>query len=371
MAVHDACRDKIPDRGINMDNLSKHRKVIDGLDTKIVALLQERAEHVKKIADEKNKSGKEVYDPSREAAVLKRVKSIKKGKFTPEAIGSIFNEIFSASRMLQRRLSVAYMGPIASYTHLAAIKRFGKSTDYISVSGIKEVFLEVEKDTVDYGCVPIENSTEGAVNYTYDMFADSDLKIYSELEMGIRHCLMSKQKDIKDISIIYSHPQSLAQCRGWLKANAPHAVLKEVSSNSKAAELASGEKKAGAVAGELAAELNGLNILASSIQDIAENVTRFFILGKGESRKTGDDKTTIMVSIKDKVGALYHLLKPFEKYKVNLTNIESRPSKKKAWDYYFFVDFLGHKDEPKIKKALAEIEHNCGGVKVLGSYPRF
>ena len=307
----------------------------------------------------------------REAEVLKKVKAIKTGKFSPEAIGSIYNEIFSASRSLQRRLSVAYMGPVASYTHLAAMKRFGKSTDYISVAGVKEVFLEVEKGTVDYGCVPIENSTEGAVNYTYDLFADSDLKIYSELEMEIKHCLMSKQKDIRDIKIIYSHPQSLAQCRGWLESNAPHAVLKEVASNSKAAVLAAGDKTSGAVAGELAAEINGLNILASNIQDVANNFTRFFVLGKGESRKTGDDKTTIMVAIKDKVGALYHLLKPFEKYKVNLTNIESRPSKKKAWDYYFFVDFLGHKDEPKIKKALSEIERDCGGVKVVGSYPRF
>ena len=354
-----------------MKNLGKHRKAIDYLDKKIVTLLQARAEQVKKIADEKGKLGQEVYDPAREAEVLKSVKKIKKGKFPPEAIGYIYNEIFSASRMLQRRISVAYMGPTASYTHLAAIKRFGKSTDFMSVTGIKEVFLEVEKGTVDYGCVPIENSTEGAVNYTYDMFADSDLKIYSELELEIKHCLMSKQKDIKDIRIIYSHPHSLAQCRGWLEANAPHAVLKEVSSNSKAAVLASGDKTAGAVAGELAAELNGLNVLASSIQDVPDNVTRFFIIGKGQSRKTGDDKTSIMVSIKDKVGALYHLLKPFEKYKVNLTNIESRPSKKKAWDYYFFVDFMGHKDEPKIKKALAEVERECGGVKVLGSYPRF
>jgi chorismate mutase/prephenate dehydratase len=354
-----------------MNNLGKHRKAIDYLDKKIVTLLQARAEQVKKISDEKNKSGSEVYDPAREAEVLKRVKNIKKGKFSPDAIGSIYNEIFSASRMLQRRISVAYMGPAASYTHLAAIKRFGKSTDYMPVAGVKEVFLEVEKGTVDYGCVPIENSTEGAVNYTYDLFADSDLKIYSELELEIKHCLMSKQKDIADIRIIYSHPQSLAQCRGWIEANVPHAVLKEVSSNSKAAVLAAGDKTAGAVAGELAAELNGLNVLASSIQDVPDNVTRFFIIGKGQSGKTGDDKTSIMVSIKDKVGALYHLLKPFEKYKVNLTNIESRPSKKKAWDYYFFVDFMGHKDEPKIKKALAEIERECGGVKVLGSYPRF
>lgn len=354
-----------------MNNLGKHRKAIDKLDKEIVTLLQGRAEHVKKIADEKNKSGQEVYDPAREAEVLKRVINLKKGKFTPAVISSIYNEIFSASRMLQRKLSVAYMGPVASYTHLAAIKRFGKSTEYMSVPGIKEVFLEVEKGTADYGCVPIENSTEGSINYTYDMFADSDIKIYSELELQIKHCLMSKQKNIKAIKTIYSHPQSLAQCRGWLEANVPYAVLKEVASNSKAAIMAAGDKSAAAVAGELAAEINGLNILASSIQDVAENVTRFFILGKGQSRKTGDDKTTIMVSIKDKVGALYHLLKPFEEYKINLTNIESRPSKKKAWDYYFFVDFLGHKDEPKIKKALAEIEHNCGGVKVLGSYPRF
>jgi chorismate mutase/prephenate dehydratase len=219
--------------------------------------------------------------------------------------------------------------------------------------------------------VPIENSTEGAVNYTYDMFVDSDLKICSEIILKIQHCLLSKEKDIKNIKQIFSHPQSFAQCRNWLESNIPGIKLVEVTSNSKGAELAAKIKKSAAIAGELAATTYGLNILASNIQDISDNVTRFFIIGNQINKITHDDKTSIMVSIKDRVGALYSLLRPFQTNKINLTNIESRPSKKKAWDYLFFVDFQGHIDEPEVKKALSEIETECGAVKVLGSYPKF
>jgi chorismate mutase/prephenate dehydratase len=354
-----------------MENLGKYRKAIDALDLKIVALLCQRAANSKKIAGIKSSMGKKVYDPAREVEVLRRVLGAKKGGLSNEGLKAIYNEILSESRKLQKKMSVAYLGPVASYSHEAAMKHFGTQTDYIPMNSIKEVFEEVEKGNADYGCVPIENSTEGAVNYSFDMFADSDLKIFSETMLDIRHCLLSNETSLKEIKTVFIHPQTLGQCRGWLESNLPCAALKEASSNSKAALLASGQKGTAAVAGAMAAEIYGLKILAPSIQDMSDNVTRFLILGSESSRRTGDDKTSIMVSIKDKVGALFLLLKPFTKHGLNLTSIESRPSKKKAWDYFFFVDFSGHKDDVKVKKSLAEVEKHCGAVKILGSYPKF
>lgn len=350
------------------NELNKYRKEIDVIDRQIIELLHKRAKKVKDIAGIKQKENVNIYDPARESIILKK---IKKGVFPEKAIKNIFNEIFSASRYLQKKVKVAYLGPVASYSHMAAINRFGRMTEYLSFNSIKDVFLEVEKGNADYGCVPIENSTEGAVNYTYDMFVDSDLKICSEVMLEIRHCLLSKEKDIKKIKQIFSHPQSFAQCRNWIESNLPGIKLIEVSSNSKGADLAAKTKDSAAIAGELAAMSYKLNILASDIQDIADNITRFFIIGNQINKKTSDDKTSIMVSIKDRVGALYDLLRPFQKYGINLTNIESRPSKKKAWDYLFFVDFKGHMDEKNVIKALAEVEKQCGEVKILGSYPRF
>ena len=332
--------------------------------------MHERAARVRKIAQAKSEAKAEVYDPAREALILKKLKS-RKGAFPPGGLEAVYNEIFSVSRAMQKRLSVAYLGPVASYSNLAAIKRFGAASDYVPVDSIADVFSSVMKGSADYGCVPIENSTEGAVNYTYDMFADYDLKIYSEVLLEINHFLLSKEKSAASVKKLFIHPQTLGQCRAYIEANLPRAVITEVSSNSKAALLASGTKNSAAIAASLAAKVYGLNILASSVQDVPGNITRFFIIGKGESSRTGDDKTSVMVSIKDKVGALFLMLKPFEKYGVNLTNIESRPSKKKAWDYYFFVDMKGHVEDLKVKKALAEVEKNAGEVKILGSYPKF
>lgn len=354
-----------------MENLGKYRKAIDALDLKIVALLARRAANSKKIAGIKQGLEKKVYDPAREVDVLRNVLGAKKGDLSNEGLKAIYNEILSESRKLQKKMSVAYLGPVASYSHEAAMKHFGTQTDYVPMNSIKEVFEEVEKGNADCGCVPIENSTEGAVNYSFDMFADSDLKIFSETMLDIRHCLLSNEPALKEIKTVFIHPQTLGQCRGWLESNLPGAVLKEASSNSKAALLASGQKGSAGVAGAMAAEIYGLKILAPSIQDMTDNVTRFLILGTESSGRTGDDKTSIMVSIKDKVGALFLLLKPFTTHGLNLTSIESRPSRKKAWDYYFFVDFSGHKDDTKVKKSLAEVEKHCGAVKILGSYPKF
>jgi chorismate mutase / prephenate dehydratase len=351
-------------------DLSGWRKEIDLIDEKIVGLLHERALRVKKIAGAKKEAKAEVYDPAREALILKRLKAYK-GAFPDDGLSAVYNEIFSVSRAMQKRLGIAYLGPVASYSNIAAVKRFGSSADYLPVAAIRDVFTEVMKGNADYGCVPIENSTEGAVNYTYDMFADFDLKIYSEVLIEINHFLLSKEKSAASVKKLFVHPQTLGQCRGYIEANLPGVSMTEVSSNSKAALLASQTKGSAAIAASLAAKIYGLNILAPSVEDVTGNMTRFFIIGKGESPRTGRDKTSVMVSIKDKVGALFLMLKPFEKYGVNLTNIESRPSRKKAWDYYFFVDMNGHIEDANVKNALAEVGKNAGAVKILGSYPKF
>ncbi|MBN2753471.1 MAG: prephenate dehydratase [Candidatus Goldbacteria bacterium] len=352
-------------------DLSQYRKQIDAVDKEIVTLLHNRAESVKKIAQFKTSSSMEVYDPAREAAVLENLKKVKKGPFPLKGIEAVYNEIFSVSRYLQRGITVAYLGPVATYSHLAAVKRFGKMTNYSPAGSIKEVFSEVEKGNADYGCVPIENSTEGAVNYTYDMFADSDLKICSEILLKIEHCLISKESRLSDIKTLFVHPQTLGQCRVWIESNLPNVIIKEVSSNSKSAMEASKTKGGAGIAAELAAEIYGLKVLVKSVQDMSDNYTRFFIIGRTFSKRTGRDKTSIMVSIKDKPGALYRLLQPFDNYHVNLSNIESRPSKKKAWDYLFFVDVEGYAEDKNVKDALKAVEREAGSVKVLGSYPRF
>jgi len=351
--------------------MSSYRKQIDSIDMKIVSFLHKRAGAVKKIAALKKNGGNEIYDPAREAEVLQKIKAVKKGLFPADGLEAVYNEIFSVSREMQKKIKVAYLGPVASYTHLAARRRFGSSTEFLPGETIKSVFWKVDKGTANYGCVPIENSTEGAVNYTYDMFADFDLKIFSEVMLRIHHCLLSKTQDRKKIKIIYSHPQTFAQCRGWLETYMQGVPLKEVSSNSKAAELASKEEFAAAIASNMSAQVYGLNVLSRAVEDMTDNYTRFFIIARETARKTGRDKTTIMVSIKDKPGALLQILRPFEKEKINLTNIESRPSRKKVWDYYFFVDFEGHMNDKKVKKAVVAVEREAGSVKVLGSYPQF
>lgn len=350
------------------NDIKHHRAQIDKIDRQIVSLLHGRAEHILKIGGIKNSMNGPAYDPAREAMILR---GLKKGRFPADGLKAVYNEIFSVSRAMQQKVGVAFLGPVASYSHLAAISRFGKTTGYMPVDGIKDVFSEVEKGNAGYGVVPIENSTEGGVNYTYDMFADSDLKICSEIMLEIKHNLLSNAKSPAEIRTVYVHYQTRAQCRGWLETNLPRAKLVEVSSNSKSAMLAAKEKTSAGIASELAASEYGVKVFARSIQDVAENFTRFFVIGGQLNKKTGNDKTSIMVSIKDKVGALYHLLKPFGEYGVNLTNIESRPSRKKAWDYYFFVDFLGHLDDSRVKAAIKKVEKNCGFVKILGSYPKF
>lgn len=349
-------------------NIPEHRKAIDHLDAQIVRLINERTKHVLAIGAIKLKAGEEIYVPARERAVLQRICKMNAGPITDEQLRAIYREVMSSALALEKTLTIAYLGPEATFTHQAAIKRFGSSLRYAAQKTIGDVFTEVSKNRADYGVVPVENSTEGVVTHTLDMFVDSELKIVSQIVLKVQQCLMSNTPRAQ-IKKLYVHPQSLAQCRGWIQNHLPRVELIETSSNARSAELAAREKGAAAIGGLLAAEKYKLAVLEQDIQDNAANATRFLVLGRQCSPPTGSDRTSLMVSMSDKVGALHHALAAFRRYRINLTKIESRPSKRKAWQYLFFIDCDGHVQDAKVAKAIAHLEKECRLVKVLGSYP--
>ena len=344
------------------------RRQIDNLDKKIIRLLNQRANTTLNITNLKRKQGQGIYSPDREREVLKKITAVSKGLLSPKALEAIYREIMSCSLSLDKPLTVAYLGPEATFTHLAALKRFGSQIKYIACNSIAGVFLEVERGAADYGVVPIENSVEGAVTHTLDMFVDSELKICAQLILDISHNLLANCAKEK-IKQLYSNPQVFGQCNIWLQKNLPLVDKIEVSSTTRAAQLAAREKNSACIASLLAAKIYKLKVIARDIEDSPHNITRFLVIGKTDVPQTDEDKTSVMFSIKDSVGALHDMLMPFKKYRINLTKIESRPSKKKAWDYYFFVDLGGHRDEPRVKKALLELENKCKFLKILGSYP--
>ncbi len=350
-------------------NLKKIRNEIDRIDKKLVGLINRRTKLALDIGKEKRKKGVEVFVPDREREVYENVERENHGPLSGEAVEAIYREIMSATRSLQHPLRIAYFGPSATFTHLAAIKKFGTQVAYIPLKSISSVFTEVETGRANYGVVPIENSTEGVVTHTLDMFIESNLKICSEVTLEINHNLLSRCS-ISKINKLYSNPQAFAQCRLWLEANLPGAELIEVSSTARAAEKAKASKNSGAIASLLAAEIYHLKVISSHIEDVRGNVTRFLVIGPASSRPSGRDRTSIMFSISDRVGALYSMLTPFKKHGINLTKIESRPSRIKPWDYFFFIDLEGHSEDKSVKKALAELENYCHTLKILGSYPR-
>ena len=349
-------------------SLSDHRKAIDKLDERIVQLLNERTKHVLEIGAIKLKAGEEIYAPHRELAVLQRVCKHNTGPIPDDSLRAIYREIMSSALALEKTMVIAYLGPEATFTHQAAIRRFGASLHYASQKTIADVFTEVAKNRADYGVVPVENSTEGVVTHTLDMFVDSDLKIVAQIVLPIQQCLLSRWRR-EQIKKLYVHPQTHAQCRVWLHRNFPHAEVVETSSNARSAELAAKEKRAAAIAGTLAAEKYNLPVLELDVQDSSANATRFLVLGRKCPPPTGRDRTSLMFSIADKVGALHNSLAPFRRYKLNMTKIESRPSKRKAWEYFFFVDCDGHAEDRKVARAIDELQRHCSFVKVLGSYP--
>lgn len=350
------------------DKLEQLRSKIDEIDTKLVALLNERTKHVLEIGKLKHAHGGEIYAPDREDAVLKRVAAKNKGPLTEDQVRAIYREVMSSALALEKPLTVAYFGPAGTFTHMAALQKFGASLRYEAMPRVSDVFNEVTRARADYGVVPIENSTEGAVTHTYDMFVDSDLKICAQIVSPIRHNLLANGPR-EQIKKLYSHPQVFAQARQWITVNMPHAELIEVSSTARAAEIARTEAHAGALATSLAAEMYGLTILDEDIQDLSANATRFLVIGRKYPGPTGNDKTSLMFAVQDKVGALHDCIASFKKFKINMTKIESRPSRKKAWEYFFFVDVLGHCDDARVKKALAELAKHTMFVKILGSYP--
>ncbi|MCX8090019.1 MAG: prephenate dehydratase [Verrucomicrobiae bacterium] len=349
-------------------SISEHRKAIDRIDARIVELLNERTRHVLEIGRLKRQAGEEIYAPHRELAVLRRVCELNRGPISNEQLRAIYREIMSGALALEKTLTIAYLGPEATFTHQAAIRRFGSSLRYVPQKTIADVFTEVAKGRADYGVVPVENSTEGVVTHTLDMFVDSDLKIVSQIVLPVQQCLLSNAPRNR-IKRLYAHPQSLAQCRGWVQTHLPGVEIIETSSNARSAELAARQKNAAAIAGVLAAEKYGLRVLERDIQDNATNVTRFLVLGRQCTPPTGHDRTSLIISIQDRVGALHHALAAFRRNRINLTKIESRPSKRRAWEYYFFIDCDGHIQDRPVARAIAQLERECSFVKVLGSYP--
>ncbi len=349
-------------------SIPEHRQAIDKLDAQLVKLLNERTRHVLAIGEIKMKAGEEIYAPHRERAVLNRICRLNAGPITNESLQAIYREIMSSALSLEKSMKIAYLGPEATFTHQAAIRRFGASLRYSSQKTIADVFTEVSKNRADYGVVPVENTTEGVVTHTLDMFVDSDLKIVAQIVLPVQHCLVSNGPR-SAIRKLYAHPQSLGQCRVWVHTNLPRVEVVETSSNARSAELAAKERGAAAIAGVLAAEKYDLDILEFDIQDNAANATRFLVLGRQCSPPTGKDRTSIMISVTDKVGALHSALAAFRRFRINMTKIESRPSKRKAWEYFFFIDFDGHIQERKVENALRHLGDHCNFVKVLGSFP--
>jgi chorismate mutase/prephenate dehydratase len=352
-----------------MKKLTSLRKEIDKIDSQILELLNERTEVVLKVKETKQDKSLSLHSPAREREILTRLTGLNKGAFPNDVLKTIYREILSASLSMQKPLVIAYLGPAGTFTHLAAKRQFGHSTEYLPVGNIRAVFEAVSRGNARYGVVPIENSTEGVVNYTLDMFIDSDLKISSEIMLQVSHNLLSKTGRKSDVKKIYSHPQASAQCRGWLNENFPGVPVVVDLSTAAAAKRLSIDPSAAAVASELAAHVYNLKFVQKGIEDYKRNYTRFLIIARESSPKTGKDKTSIMFSVKDRPGALYVILRHFARHKLNLTKIESRPSRRKAWEYIFFVDMEAHIEDRGVKKVIDKVKKECLYFKVLGSYP--
>lgn len=348
------------------------RERIDVLDEQIQGLISERARCALAIAGIKQtvNDNFNFYRPDREAQVLRRVMERNRGPLTNEEIGRLFREIMSACLALEEPLQVAFLGPEGTFTQAAALKHFGHSVRTTPLRAIDEVFREVESGAADYGVVPVENSTEGVVNHTLDMFLQSPLKISGEVQVRIHHHLISREKDIGAIRRIYSHQQSLAQCRRWLDLHLPDVERVAVSSNGEAARLLHNETDSAAIAGQCAADIYDLPVLVANIEDEPNNTTRFLIIGTQSVLPSGQDKTSLLVSSPNRPGALFRLLEPIARHRLSMTRIESRPSRRGMWDYVFFIDIEGHQEDKSMAQALAELQQEASLFKVLGSYPR-
>lgn len=351
-------------------DLASVREKIDGIDREIVTKLNERVRLASDVARVKHEAGLPIYHPEREEQVLSKLEQINTGPLSAQAIRHIYREIISAMIALEKKLQIAYLGPEATYTEQAARKNFGSSLDYLPMATIADVFVAVEKGEADYGVIPIENSTGGAVIHSLDMLADTDLQIINQVYLPIDHCLISNSP-LAEIREVHSKDQALLQCRQWLARHLPNAIQVDCSSTAQAVQKAGREQGIAAIASEIAAERYQVPIVARAIQERADNVTRFLVIARESGGKVGSgkDKTSIVISINDDVGALERALHPLSSRGINLTKIESRPSRRKAWDYLFFIDFKAHWNDAAVQEAVAELRQTCPMVKWLGSYP--
>ncbi len=354
--------------------LDRLRERIDSIDDDLLRLISERAECAREVAEVKQAAseGADVsfYRPEREAQILRRIKERNPGPLADEEMARLFREVMSACLALEKPMRIAFLGPEGTFTQAAALKHFGHSVHSAPMSAIDDVFREVESGNAQYGVVPVENSTEGMINHTLDMFMSSGLKICGEVQLRIHHhLLLPKDADLAQVTRLYSHQQSFAQCRKWLDTTVPTLERVTVSSNAEAARLASEEPDAAAIAGDMAAELYGLEALYENIEDRPDNTTRFLIIGREDVPPSGQDKTSILVSMHNRPGALYQLLEPFHRHGIDLTRIETRPSPSGTWAYVFYIDFKGHRDDREIQAVLSDVEAECVEMKHLGSYP--
>ncbi|QYZ67506.1 MAG: prephenate dehydratase [Gammaproteobacteria bacterium (ex Lamellibrachia satsuma)] len=354
------------------DKLEAIRERIDSLDQQIQQLINARAAAAQEVADIKLAADPDAqfYRPEREAEVLRRVKARNTGPLDGEEVARLFREIMSACLALEQPLKIAFLGPEGTFTQAAALKHFGHSVKTTSLGSIPDVFREVESGICQYGVVPVENSTEGVISHTLDTFLSSPLMICGEVSLRINHNLLSHEAGLDAIKTVYSHQQSLAQCRSWLDHHLPRAERVAVGSNAEAAKMASDASGCAAVAGETAAEVYALPVLASNIEDEPGNTTRFLVIGNKDAAASGEDKTSLLFSIRNVAGGLHTILSPFAEHGISMTRIESRPSRRGRWDYVFFVDINGHRNDQSIAEALAELEKKASLFKVLGSYPR-
>ncbi len=350
-------------------HIEELRKKIDAIDEQLVEMINQRAQIVVEVGKLKLADESQVYVPHREKAVLEKIKQFNKGPLPDKTMQAIWRELMSGSFLLERSLRIGYLGPRGSFSHNAAILKFGQSVDYEALTDIRAIFEEVSKGRCDFGIVPIENSAGGGIRETLDAFVETDVVICAEANMAIHHNLLANCP-MQNIERIYSKPEVFAQCRNWLAGTFKEAQAIPVASSSKAAQMAAEESGSAAIASSIAAEIYGVNVLCQDIEDIANNITRFLILSKQDAEPTGDDKTVILFSTAHRTGALLDVLNVFREYDINMTNIGSRPNKKREWEYYFFVDFLGHRQDDHVNKALEQARKHCLQLSVLGSFPR-
>jgi len=351
------------------NKLDRLREDLRRKDLEIVKRLNERARLSVEVGKIKDSEGREVYDPSQESKVYEHLRNINEGPLTDEALRNIFGEILSSSRALQAPTKVAYLGPEASFTHLAAVSHFGRSAEFSPASSIPGVFSNVEGRKADWGVVPVENSVEGSVKFTLDRLISTPLSIRAEVFSRISHHLLSTCKDLQGIRRVYSHPQALAQCQGWLRTHLAGCTLLEAESTAGAARRVTEDREGAAIGSALAAEAYGLRVLAEGIEDHPLNTTRFIVIGRGGSEATGRDKTSILFGTPHIPGALHAALEPFARERLNLMRIESHPIRDRMWEYLFFVDLSGHVKEAQVASCLRDMEKVTTFIKVLGSYP--